>query len=309
MPLKNKVTIIGAGMVGSTAAYSLVASDITEEIALVDINQTLVKCQVMDLQHSMPFWGTTKIKVGSYEDIKDSRVVVVSCGAAQKPGETRIDLVKKNSGIMKEVVPKIFAQNPNVILLMITNPVDVLTYQAVKMFPKKKNKILGSGTILDSARFRFLISQTLKVNTASVHAYIVGEHGDSEVPLWSTAAIGNTPLTHFKQLTATKKKQIFHQARNAAYTIIEGKQSTYYAIGAGINQIIQTILFDKKTVLPLSHLVEGEYGIKDICLSLPVILGAGGIVYHINPEISALEKKQLWRSAQTLKKIAKNITL
>ena len=148
---------------------------------------------------------------------------------------------------------------------------------------------------------------TLKVNTASVHAYIIGEHGDSEVPLWSTAAIGNTPLSHFKQLTAAKKKQIFQQAKNAAYTIIAGKQSTYYAIGAGIKQIVQTILYNKRTVLPLSHLAEGEYGIKNICLSLPVILGAEGVMYHINPEISALEKKQLQRSATELKKIAKNL--
>src|SRR3989338_4578012 len=191
MESKNKVTIIGAGMVGSTAAYSLIASDVTEEIALVDINKKFLKSQVMDLQHSVPIWGYTNVKVGDYSDIKDSKVVVFCAGASQKTSfQNRLELVKINSKILKDALPKIFKANPKVILVIVTNPVDILTHLAIKMFPKYKKQIIGSGTILDSARFRFLIVQELKVNPESVHAYIVGEHGDSEVPLWSTADVG-----------------------------------------------------------------------------------------------------------------------
>ena len=305
--MKNKVTIIGAGMVGSTTAYSLISADITEEIALIDINKKLVKSQVMDLQHSVPFWGYTKVKVGTYKDLKDSKVAVICCGASQKPGETRLDLVKKNHAIIKDVIPKVFKQNPNVVVIMVANPVDVLTYAAIKMFPKKKNKIFGSGTILDSARFRLLLSQYLKVNPRSIHAYIVGEHGDSEVPLWSTASIGNARLEEFKRISPKKKKEIFENAKNAAYAIIEGKQATYYAIAAGVIQIARTILFDKRTVLSVSHLLEGEHGIEDVCLSLPVVVGKEGIVEKVKIDISEKEEKLLKKSAEKLKEVAKDL--
>ena len=232
--IKNKITIIGAGMVGSTAAYGLLASNIAEEVALIDLNEKMVKSQVMDLQHSVPFWGYTEVKAGSYEDIKDSRVVVITCGAAQKPGETRLDLLKKNSSIIKEIMPKIFKNNPNIIVMIVTNPVDILTNLAIKMFPKKKKQIFGSGTILDTARFRLLLGERLAVDPKSVHAYIIGEHGDSEVPLWSTAMVGNAPLDCFKKISDRDKKNIFERAKNAAYASIQGKQATYYAIAGGI---------------------------------------------------------------------------
>jgi len=304
---KNKITIIGAGMVGSTSAYSLVAADITEEIVLIDINKKLVSSQVMDLQHSVPFWGYTEIKVGTFNDLKDSDVVVITCGAAQKPGETRLDLLKKNSTIMKDLVPKIFKINPAIIMVMVTNPVDILTYQAIKMFPSKKKQIFGSGTTLDSARFRFLISNKFKVDPESVHAYIVGEHGDSEVPLWSTASIGNARIDKARKITASEKKKIFTEAKNAAYTIIAGKQSTYYAIAAGVVKIVRAIIFDKKTIMPVSHLMEGEYGLKDVCLSLPAIVGEKGITRTILADISPAEKKLLVQSAKKLKEATKEI--
>ncbi len=306
--MKNKVTIIGAGLVGSTAAYGLIAANITEEIALIDINKGLAKSQVMDLQHSVPFWGYTKVKVGTFADIRDSSVVVISCGVGQKPGETRLDLTKKNSEIIGDVVPKIFKENPKIIMLMVTNPVDILTYQAIKMFPGNKNRIIGSGTILDSARFRFLLGERLSVNPQSVHAYIIGEHGDSELPLWSTATIGNTPIDNFKKMNSEEKTRIFEKAKNAAYAIIEGKQATYFAISAGIVQILDTIIYDKKRVLPVSHYFDGEYGIKDICLSSPVVLGRKGIVSKIDISgISSEERSLLVSSARKLKKTAKTI--
>lgn len=306
--MRNKVTIIGAGWVGSTAAYSLIASNITEEIAIIDINKKLAESQVMDLQHSVPFWGYTRIKVGTYKDVADSGIVVVCCGVGQKPGQTRMDLIKSNSVIMKDILPKIFKKNPDVVVLIVTNPVDVLTYQAVKMFPKKKKQIIGSGTILDSARFRFLLGEYLEVDPKSVHAYIVGEHGDSELPLWSTATVGNTSLDKFKKIPAKIKKEIFEEAKNAAYTIIEGKQATYYAIGAGIEQIVDTVLFNNRTVFPVSYYFEGEYGIKDVCLSLPVVLGRKGIIKKINiTGMSSDEKKLLQKSAKKIRETAKKI--
>ena len=306
--MKNKITIIGAGMVGSCAAYSLITSNVTEEIALIDLDKDLVKAEVMDLQHSVPFWGYTKVKVGTYADLRDSKLVVISCGVAQKPGETRIDLTKKNSEIIKDVVPRVFKNNPDVILLMITNPVDILTYQVVKMFPRKKRRIIGSGTILDSARFRFLLGEYLGVNPQSVHAYIIGEHGDSELPLWSTATIGGTSIDNFKGMNQREKDRIFEKAKNAAYAIIEGKQATYYAIAAGVVQIADTILHDERKVLPISHYFDGELGIKDICLSSPVVLGREGIVSKIDISgISLEEKTLLCESAKKLKKIAKDL--
>lgn len=306
--MKNKITIIGAGWVGSTTAYSLITLNIAKEIALIDINKKLVESQVMDLQHSVPFWGYSKVKVGSYNDIRNSKVVVICCGSNQKPGETRLDLVKKNSKIIKDIVPKVFKKNPRAILLIVTNPVDILTYQAVRMFPKKKNQIFGSGTVLDSARFRFLLGERLDINPKSIHAYIIGEHGDGEISLWSTATIGNTHIDNFKKLSDKEKQKISEKAKNAAYTIIEGKQATYYAISAGIAQIIESIIFDKKIVFPVSHYFEGEYGIKDICMSSPVIVGSNGILDKIHlVNISKEEKRLLQKSSRKLKKIAESI--
>ena len=307
MICKNKVTIIGAGMVGSTAAYSLVTSDITNEIALIDIDKQLVESQVMDIEHAVPFYGYTNVKVGTYRDCADSRVAIICCGAAQKPGETRLDLVQKNSRIIKEIVPKIFKQNSNIIIVMVTNPVDILVHLSIQMFPRKKKQIMGTGTILDSARFRHLIGDHFNINPRNVHAYIVGEHGDSELPLWSTASIGNMGLDGCKNLSQKDKEKIFSQAKNAAYTIIAGKQSTYYAIGSGIAELTRAILYNKKTVLPVSHLQEGEFGVKDICLSMPVIVGEDGIVGKICLKISTQEKKLLKKSAQALKKVAQRL--
>lgn len=294
-------------MVGSTAAFALIASDVTDCLALIDINEKLTASQVMDLEHSAPFLSYTDVKVGSYDDLKDSHLVVITCGAAQKEGETRLDLLKKNSLIIKELMPIIFKKNPDIIVLIVTNPVDILTNIAIKMFPKKKNQIFGSGTVLDTARFRHLIGDKMKVNPKSVHAYIVGEHGDSEVPLWSTATVGNTPLDRFQKISASEKKIIFNQAKNAAYAIIEGKQATYYAIAAGISKLTKAVLFDKKTVYAVSHPLEGEYGLSGVCLSMPAVIGAKGVIRKINVAMTTAEKKLLKKSAIKLAETEKNL--
>lgn len=306
--MKNKVTIIGAGMVGSTVAYSLVMQDIVDEIALIDLNEDLVKSQVMDLEHSVPFVGRTDIKVGTYDDCSDSDVTVITCGAAQKPGESRLDLVQKNAAIIKNVVPAVFEKNPNTILVMVTNPVDVLTNLAISLFPDKKDRIMGTGTILDSARFRHLIGKNLDIDSKSIHAYILGEHGDSEFPVWSTATIGNMKLGTCNRISNKEKEDIFEEAKNAAYTIIEGKQSTYYAIGAGCAHLIRSIVRDKKSVLPVSHLMEGAYDITNVCLSMPAVVGREGIVGRLCIELNEKEQECLKKTAQVMQETFEEIS-
>jgi L-lactate dehydrogenase len=299
--MKNKVTIIGAGMVGSTIAHSLIMKEIAQEIAIIDINEKLVESQVMDLQHAVPFVGNVDVHVGNYDDYVDSAVVVITCGVAQKKGETRLELVEKNAKIMKGIVPQIFEKNPDIVLVMVTNPVDILTKLAIDMFPDKKDQIMGTGTLLDSARFRHLIGRRMDINPRSIHAYILGEHGDSEFPVWSTAAIGNMKLGTCNRLEDSDKNKVFEEAKNAAYTIIEGKQSTYYAIGAGTAYLLHAILYDKKTVLPVSHLIEGIYQVSDICLSMPAVVGKGGILGKICIQLSEEEQESLQKSAKILK--------
>lgn len=306
-PLGDKVTIIGAGMVGSTIAHSLVMKEIAEEIALIDINEKLVEAQVMDLQHAVPFAGQTYVHVGNYDDCRDSAVAIVTCGIAQKEGETRLDLVEKNASVMRKIIPQIFEKNPDIVLVMVTNPVDILTKLAIDMFPDKKDHILGTGTLLDSARFRHLLGQKLDINPKSIHAYILGEHGDSEFPVWSTASIGNMKLDACNVLESLDKEKIFEEAKTAAYTIIEGKRSTYYAIGAGTSYLIHSILHNKKTVLPVSHLIEGIYGVSDVCLSIPTIVGKKGIMGKVCIELSKEEQKNLQNSAKILNKIYSHI--
>ena len=305
--MSNKITIIGAGMVGSTIAHSLIMKEIAEEIAMIDINEKLVEAQVMDLQHAVPFAGQTEVHIGSYDDCTGSAVAVITCGVAQKLGESRLELVEKNAKIIKEVATNIFKKNPNIVIVMVTNPVDVLTRLVVELFPEKKSQILGTGTILDSARFRHLIGQKMNINPKSIHAYILGEHGDSEFPVWSTATIGNMKLGVCEKIDKDDKKEIFQQARDAAYKIIEGKQSTYYAIGAGTAHLLKAILYNRRTVLPVSHLMTGKYGVRGICLSMPAVVGEKGIVGSVCMELSKEEQKNLEKSAKKLDEVYKNL--
>lgn len=298
--VENKVTIIGAGFVGATAAFSLIHQNVVEEIALIDLNQKLAESQVMDLQHALPQVGYCKVKVGTYNDIKDSAVVVITCGCAQKPGETRMDLIKKNSCIVRSIVPEVFKQNPKAILIMVTNPVDVLTRIALAMFPKKQKQIFGSGTVLDSMRLKFLLGEYLNIDPKSIHAYIAGEHGDSEFPLWSSATIGGELVVNLPKYGEAAFAKLADKAKNAAYTIIEGKQATYYAIGAGIAQIVNSVVLNKNTVLPLSHVLDSYYGTGDVCLSMPAVVGAEGIVSTLHLKLSPQEKKQLANSVKIL---------
>lgn len=301
--MNNKITIVGAGMVGATSAYSIIAKSIVQEVTIIDVNEELARAQVMDLQHSVPFFGSTQVKMGTYEDFSDSRIVIFCAGSAQKQGQTRLDLVRDNSKIVQSIVPEIFSRNPDAILIMVTNPVDVLTYLSIKMFPEKKRQIFGTGTILDSARFRHLLGEKLCINPRSIHAYIIGEHGDSEFPFWSTAMTGSVNIDTCRILNQGEKEEIFSQAKNAAYAIIKGKQATYYAIGAGVAHLVSAVVNDKRVILPVSHLIEGEFGISDVCLSVPVIVGKEGVAGHMCVVFSSEELKMLQKSANVLKEV------
>ena len=301
-----RVAVVGMGNVGATFAYALLLSGLSAEIVLIDVNRAKAEGEAMDLNHTEPFAHPTRTWAGDYSDCAGAAVTVVTAGAAQKPGETRLDLVKKNAEIFGKIIPEVAKHNPHGIILIATNPVDVLTYASLKLSGLPPQKVIGSGTILDTARFRHLLSEHYGVDPRSVHAQIIGEHGDSEVPVWSLANIAGMRLKDFaasvgKPFDQAKMDEIFKQTRDAAYYIIERKGATYYAVAAGLMRIVEAILRDQHTVLTLSSVVHDYYGINDVCLSLPTILTCNGIGTVLHPELSEVEQQGLKRSAEVLK--------
>jgi L-lactate dehydrogenase len=302
----TRVAIVGAGKVGTTFAYSLLLSGLVTEIVLIDVNRARTEGEVMDLNHSVPFAYPTRIWAGDYADCAGAAVTVIAAGAAQKPGETRLDLARKNAAIFGQIVPEVARHNPHGILLIATNPVDVLTYVSWKLSELPAQRVIGSGTILDTARFRYLLSRHFGVDPHSVHAYIIGEHGDSEVPVWSLANIAGMRLADFctahgMACDQTAMNEIFRQTRDAAYHIIERKGSTYYAVAAGLMRIVEAILRDQSTVLSVSSLIENYYDIGDVYLSLPTIVDRGGAERVLRLELGVEEAAGLRQSAQILK--------
>jgi L-lactate dehydrogenase len=300
-----RVAIVGAGNVGATFAYALLLSGLAAEIVLVDVNRAKAEGEAMDLNHTVPFAHPTRIWAGDYADCAGAAVTVIAAGVGQRPGETRLDLVRRNADVFRQVVPQVVQHNPNGILLIATNPVDVLTYVAWKLSGQPSQRVIGSGTILDTARFRHLLSQHFGVDPRSVHAYIIGEHGDSEVPVWSLANIAGMRLPAFCAAHGLDHDQaamdeIFHQTRDAAYHIIERKGATYYAVAAGLMRIVEAILRDQSTVLSVSSLIEDYYGISDVCLSLPTVVDRGGVERVLRLELSTEEIEGLRHSAQVL---------
>ena len=300
----SKIAIVGAGFVGSTAAYTLLMDGVASEIALIDVNREKAEGEAMDLQHGLQFRQNVKIKFGSsYELCKDADIVIICAGAHQKPGETRIDLVKKNSEIFKEMVPSIVKHNRDCILLVVSNPVDILTYLTLKYSKFPKNKVFGSGTILDTARFRYKLGEYFEVSPNSIHAYILGEHGDSSFPVWSTANIAGINLKLLKKYNKKAMEKIFSETKNAAYEIIAKKGATYYAIGLGVSKIVNTILSNQNGVLALSSYLKEYHGVKEVCLSVPTVINRNGIKEHLVLPLNSLEKKQLKKSASIIKDI------
>ncbi len=310
----TKIAIVGVGAVGSTYAYTLLLSGLASEIVLVDVNRERAEGEAMDLNHAVPFVHPTRISAGGYSDVEGAAITVIAAGVGQKPGETRLDLVKRNLEIFRGIVPQVASVNPEGIIVVATNPVDVLTYVTLRLARLPANQVFGSGTILDTARFRYMLSEHLGVDPRSVHAYIVGEHGDSEVPVWSLANVAGMRLPTFCAengigLTGDDMDRIFRQTRDAAYEIIKRKGATYYAVAAGLMRIVEAILRNQSTVLSISHLVEDYYGISDVCLSLPALINRGGVQRVLRIELSEPEADQLRHSADVLKRTLARLSL
>jgi len=309
-----KVAVVGAGFVGSTTAYTLMLSGLVSELVLIDINKEKAEGEVMDMNHGMPFVKPVDIYMGDYKDCAGADIVVITAGANQKPGETRIDLVKKNTEIFKGIIDQVLKYNTECILLVVTNPVDVLTYVTYKLSGFPKNRVIGSGTVLDTSRFRYLIGEKVGVDPRNVHAYIIGEHGDTEVPTWSLANIAGIPMERYCKnvdmcLGEPSRKEIFDNVKNAAYHIINRKGATYYAVALAVRRIVEAIVRNENSILTVSSLIEGQYGINDICISLPTLVNRQGIVNILDIPISNEELALLTKSASTLKEVADTLGL
>ncbi len=310
----NKVTVVGAGFVGSTTAYTLMMSGLISELVLIDVNKAKAEGEVMDLNHGMPFVRPVKIYAGDYSDCKGSDIIIITAGANQKPGETRIDLVNKNTAIFKGIIEEIVKYNSDCILLVVTNPVDILTYVTYKLSGFPKNKVIGSGTVLDTARFRYLLGDHVNIDTRNVHAYILGEHGDTEVPAWSITNIAGIPMDKYCDSCqgckdTLSKYDIYKDVKNAAYQIIERKGATYYAVALAVRRIVEAIIRDENSILTVSSLMEGSYGLEDVCLSLPTIVNSNGIERIIELPLDEKEKQLLIASGNSLKEIVKTLAL
>jgi L-lactate dehydrogenase len=302
----TRIAVVGAGAVGSTFAFGILLSGLTSEIVLSDANERKAEGEAMDLMHAVPFARTARVWSGPISECRGAAVTVIAAGAAQKPGESRMDLVQKNSAIFREIVPQVAAANPDGIILVATNPVDVLSYLTYRISGLPAERVIGSGTILDTARFRTLLAEHYGVDPRSVHAHIAGEHGDSEVPVWSSANIAGMPIKDFGAMTGighdpAALAAIFEGTRDAAYRIIERKGATYYAVAAGLVRIVQAILRDQHTVLSVSSLISDYYGIDDVYLSLPTVVGRGGVERIVPLGLSAEEASGLRRSANLLR--------
>ncbi|MBT8356000.1 MAG: L-lactate dehydrogenase [Desulfofustis sp.] len=309
-----KVGIIGAGLVGSTAAYSLALSGAAREIILIDRNERLAQAQAEDILHATPFSSTVRVRASGYNGLRGCSLVILSCGVAQQEGESRLELLNRNVEVFRSVIPEVLEFAPEAILLVVSNPVDIMTSVVSTLSGLPVGKVIGSGTILDTARFRTLIGEHLDIAPQSVHAYVLGEHGDSEVLAWSSVKIGGVPLYDFATQTERPideeiKLRIDNKVRRAAYLIIEGKGATYFGVGGGINRIARAIDKDEGAVLTLSNL-ESPYGdLQGVSLSLPRVLGAEGIRRTIIPSLNPEEDKLLRTSAEILRDAAKDLLL
>lgn len=309
-----RVAIIGAGNVGASFAFSLLLSGLATEIVLIDANKAKAEGEAMDLNHAVPLARPVRVWAGTYEDCASAVVTVITAGSAQRPGETRLDLAHRNAAIMETIVKSVVQYNPNGILLIASNPVDVLSYAAWKFSGLPKERVIGSGTILDTARFRYMLSQYFDVDARSVHAFVIGEHGDSEVPVWSLANIAGMRLPVYcaandMGCTQADLDNIFKQTRDAAYEIIQRKGATYYAIAVGLVRIVEAILRDQASVLSVSSYIEDYYGLHDVFCSLPCVVDRGGVERTLRLELNNEEVDGLRKSAEVLRNTLKDLKL
>lgn len=304
----RKAAIIGCGFVGSASAFSLMENGLFTEIVMIDSDKERAEGEAMDISHGVPFARPMKIYAGDYDDIVDASIVIITAGANQKPGETRLQLVKRNIDIYKSIIPEISKRDFKGILLIVSNPVDILTYVAIKLSGLPENRVIGSGTVLDTARLKYEISKHLDVDSRSVHAFIIGEHGDSEIAAWSSANVSGIALNNFCEMrghydhkTATEKIAI--DVKNSAYEIISKKKATYYGIAMSVKRICEAIIRNEKSILPISSMMHGEYGIEDVVLSMPAIVSKNGFETHVPISLNEEETQKLQESAKTLKQL------
>lgn len=303
---KRKVVIVGAGAVGATFGYALAQSGLADEIVLLDKNNELATGQALDLAHGQPFFPSVHIRVGELADYADADVIVVTAGAAQRPGETRLALLQKNAVIIRSIVDDIGAQGSTAVTIMVSNPVDILTHVALKHSGWDRARVFGSGTVLDSARLRYLLSQQCGVNTHNVHAYVLGEHGDSEFVAWSMANIAGVRMDDYCRTCTrcdpwtTERSRIEKEVRDSAYHIIDYKGATSFAVGLALVQIVAAVLRGQRNVLTVSTLLDGEFGLHDVCLSMPCIVSDGGVEKILESALNSDELESLAKSAKFL---------
>lgn len=310
---RRKVVIVGAGAVGSTFAYALAQSGLADEIALIDKNEALAAGQALDLKHGQAFFPTVDIYQGKAQDYADAHVIVITAGVAQQPGETRLQLLKKNASIIRTILADLQSQNSNAVILIASNPVDIMTYVAHKYIQKDRGMIMGSGTVLDSARFRHLLSHHCNVDVHNVHGYILGEHGDSEFAAWGMTHMAGIPIDAYCPLCLgcsdwkEERKRIEQDVRDSAYHIIDYKGSTSFAIGLALVRITGAVLRNQNTVLTVSTLLEGEFGIHEACLGVPAIVSGRGVVRIVETKLRDEEMHALKYSANALRNAIKEL--
>lgn len=294
---KGKITVVGAGHVGSTIAYTLMLSGLVSEIVLIDIDKDKADGDAMDMNHGVSFVSPVKIIAGDYEDIKGSDMVIITAGANQRKNEKRTELLKRNAEIFKEIVANILRYcHDDTILQVVTNPVDILTYITYKMSGFSKNHVIGSGTVLDTSRLKYLLGRHIGIDTRNIHTYIIGEHGDSEVAAWSVTSVAGMSIDDYCKSAdgdlcamSVCKKELYRKTKNAAYEIINKKGATYYAIAVAVKRIVECIIGDENSILTVSSMFSGEYGISEVCLSAPTVVGAGGAEKILEIEFSEEE--------------------
>ena len=308
----RKAAVIGCGFVGSASAFALMQSGLFSEMVLIDANRDKAEGEALDISHGLPFAQPMRIYAGDYDDIGDAAIVILSAGANQKQGETRLDLVRKNVGVFQSILPELVRRDFGGILLVVTNPVDILTCAAVRLTGFSENRVFGSGTVLDTARLKYLVGGHLGVDPRSVHAFMIGEHGDSEIAAWSSANVSGVPLDDFCEMRgffhhAEAMRRMAEDVRNSAYRIIEKKQATYYGIAMSVRRICAAIIRDEKSVLPVSGVQHGAFGIENIALSMPAIIGKNGIETLVPIKLDGPEALALRDSASTLEKVRDEI--
>lgn len=310
----RKVAVIGCGFVGSATAFTLMQSRLFSEMVLLDANEEKADGEAKDIAHGVPFAGQMKIYAGNYDDVADAAIIIVTAGANQKPDETRLDLVHKNVAIYKSIIPEIANRDYQGILLIVSNPVDILTYTALKLSGLPENRVIGSGTVLDTARLKYALGEHLSVDSRSVHSFIIGEHGDSEIAAWSSTNVSGIPLNDFCEMRGhfdheASMEEIANRVKNSAYEIIAKKHATYYGIAMSVKRICECIMRDEKSILPISTIMHGEYGIENIALSMPAIVGANGVETHVPISLNEEEAQKLKESADALKAVIDGLEL